>query len=101
LDARPVYLSREDHINAHFFICFLALVIARILEIRLSNKYTIEKILKSLRSVSCSHMDANHYLFDYADEVTDDINEVFDLDIGRKIMTLGEIKKVFAKVKKR
>lgn len=101
LDARPVYLSREDHINAHFFICFLALVIARILEIRLNNKYTIEKILKSLRSVSCSHMDANHYLFDYADDITDDINQVFDLDIGRKVMTLGEIKKIFAKVKKR
>jgi transposase len=101
LDARQVYLSRKDHINAHFFICFLSLVIARILEIRLNNKYTIEKILKSLRSVSCSHMDANHYLFDYADEVTDDINEAFDLDIGRKTMTLGEIKKVFAKVKKR
>ncbi len=101
LDARPVYLSLKDHINAHFFICFLALVIARILEIRLNNKYTIGKILKSLRSVSCSHMDANHYLFDYADEVTDDINQVFDLDIGRKTMTLGEIKKVFAKVKKR
>ena len=100
LDARPVYLSREDHINAHFFICFLALVIARILEIRLNNKYTIEKILKSLRSVSCSHVDANHYLFDYVDEVTDDINEVFGLDIGRKVMTLGEIKKVFADVKK-
>ena len=100
LDARPVYLSREDHINAHFFICFLALVIVRILEIRLDNKYTIEKILKSLRSVSCSHVDANHYLFDYVDEVTDDINEVFGLDIGRKVMTLGEIKKVFADVKK-
>jgi transposase len=101
LDARPVYLSREDHINAHFFICFLALVIARILEIKLNNKYTIDKILGSLRSVSCSHIDSNHYLFDYADEVTDDINEVFDLDIGRKIMTLGEIKKVFAQAKKR
>lgn len=101
LDARPVYLSKKEHINAHFFICFLALVIARILEIRLNNKYTINKILDSLRSVSCSHMDANHYLFDYADEVTDDINEVFGLDIGRKIMTLGEIKKVFANVKKR
>ena len=101
LDARPVYLSRGDHINAHFFICFLALVIARILEIKLNNKYTIDKILNSLRSVSCSHIDANHYLFDYADEVTDDINDVFGLDIGRKIMTLGEIKKVFAQAKKR
>lgn len=100
LDARPVYLTREDHINAHFFICFIALLIARIVEIRLNYKYSIEKMLDTLRLVSCSHMDANHYLFDYADEVTDDINNVFDLDIGKKVMTLGEIKKIFARVKK-
>jgi hypothetical protein len=67
----------------------------------LKNKYSIEKILNSLCSVSCSHIDANHYLFDYADEVTDDINDVFNLNIGQKIMTLGEIKKKFGKVKKR
>ncbi|NLA64305.1 MAG: IS1634 family transposase [Bacteroidales bacterium] len=100
LGARPVYLTLKEHINAHFFVCFISLVIARIVEIRLKNKYTIEKILDSLRSVSCSHMDTNHYLFDYVDEVTDDINEVFNLDIGQKVMTLKEIKKVFAKVKK-
>ncbi|HHW70535.1 MAG TPA: IS1634 family transposase [Clostridiales bacterium] len=101
LDARPVYLTRKDHINAHFFIWFIALIIARIVEIRLGNKYTVEKILNTLRLVSCSHMDANHYLFDYADEVTDDINDVFGLNIGKKVMTLGEIKKVFGEVKKR
>ena len=100
LGARPVYLTLKEHINAHFFICFISLVIARIIEIRLKNKYNIEKILASLRSVSCSHMDTNHYLFDYVDEVTDDINEVFSLDIGKKVMTLKEIKKVFANVKK-
>ena len=91
----------KEHINAHFFICFISLVIARLVEIRLKNKYTIEKILDSLRSVSCSHMDTNHYLFDYADEVTDDINGAFNLDIGQKVMTLKEIKKIFANVKKR
>ncbi len=46
-------------------------------------------------------MDTNHYLFDYADEVTDDINGAFNLDIGQKVMTLKEIKKIFANVKKR
>jgi len=101
LEARPVYLSRKDHINAHFLICFIALVIARIVEIRLNNKYTIEKILNTLRSVSCSHIDANHYLFDYADKITEDINGVFNLNIGQKIMTLGEIKKKFGIAKKR
>jgi transposase len=101
LSARPVYLTRRDHINAHFLICFIALIIARIVELRLNNKYSVEKILNTLRQVSCSHMDANHYLFNYADQVTDDINDVFGLNIGKKVMTLGEIKKILGRVKKR
>ena len=96
-----MFLTRKDHINAHFLICFLALTISRIVEIRLKNKYSVDKILNTLRLVSCSHMEANYYLFDYADEITDDINDVFDLNIGQKYMTLGEIKNIFAKVKKR
>lgn len=65
------------------------------------DKYSVEKILNTLRQVSCNHMDVNHYLFDYADEITDDLNDVFDLDIGKKAMTLGEIKNVFGRVKRR
>lgn len=65
----PIYLTRKHHINVHFLICFMALVIARIVEIRLDNKYSIEKILNTLCLVSCSHIDASHYLFDYADGV--------------------------------
>jgi len=94
-EARPIYLSREEHINAHFLICFIALVIARLVEIRLSNKYTIEKIVNALRKVSCSHVDGNTYFFDYADEVTDDINDAFNTDMGKKFMTLKEIKNNF------
>jgi hypothetical protein len=33
-EARPVYLSREDRIQAHFLICFISLTIARILQHR-------------------------------------------------------------------
>jgi len=101
IGARPVYLYRPDHINAHFLVCFIALVLARLVEIRLNNKYSIKKIIETLRLVSCSHIDENHYLFDYADEVIDDMNTVFNVNFGKKVMTLGEIKKSFGMVKKR
>lgn len=100
LDARPVYLSRKDHINAHFLTCFIALTIARLTEIRLENKYPFSRIVETLRAVSCSHLDQNHYVFDYADGITDDINRVFNLNIGSKFMTLGEIRKNLGMAKK-
>jgi transposase len=99
LDARPVYLSREDHINAHFLICFLALTIGRLIEIRLNHKYPLPRILETLRSVSCSHLDQNVYVFDHRDEITEELNKVFGLNIGEKFMTLKDIKNNFARAK--
>ena len=49
--ARPVYLSRDDRIQAHFLICFIALLIHRILEKKLEEKYTAEEIIETLRNM--------------------------------------------------
>ncbi|HHT65023.1 MAG TPA: IS1634 family transposase [Clostridiales bacterium] len=100
LGARPVYLSRDDHINAHFLICFLALTIARLTEIRLKNRYPFSRIVESLRSVSCTHIDQNLFVFDYDDEITVDLNNVFNFNFGKKFMTLAQIKKNLASSKK-
>jgi transposase len=100
LEARPVYLHTPEHINAHFLTCFIALLIGRIVEMKLGMKHTIAEITETLRNVACSHMDQNHWLFDFANEITDDMNAVFGTDFGRKIMTLGEIKKSLGSVKR-
>jgi transposase len=93
LEARPVYLSTKEHINAHFLICFIALLIARIVELRLGGKYTIAKIVETLRKVECSNIEQNLWLFDHTDDVTSDMNAAFDTDFGLKTMTLKNIKK--------
>lgn len=99
LGVRPIHLRTDEHINAHFLICFVSLLIARIIELKLKGKYTIAKIAETLRNVECSNLDQNLWLFDYADDVTDNINAVFGTDIGRQIMTLKEIKKNLANTK--
>jgi transposase len=99
-EARPIFLHTIEHINAHFLTCFLALLIARIVELRLGGKYDIAKITDTLRKVACSRLDQNIWLFDYADEVTDEINAVFGTEIGRKAMTLQEIKINLGQAKK-
>ena len=91
--ARPVYLRTENHINAHFLICFVALLILRVLEYKLHKKYPVKQIRESLIRYSCSHLDQNYYLFDYRDEILQSLERIFDLDLGNKIMTTAEIKK--------
>lgn len=100
LEARPVYLSREDRIDAHFLTCFIALVLERILEKKLDHRHSTSAILKSLRNCSCSHVEENYYLFDYYNDVLKDIGAVTGIDFSRKYMRLGDIRKVLGETKK-
>ncbi|MDD4570809.1 MAG: IS1634 family transposase [Tepidanaerobacteraceae bacterium] len=100
LEARPVYVSTKDHIEAHFLTCFVSLVIARILEMKLEHKYCITKLLETLRKTECCYAQQNYYLFNYYDDVIADIGNVFGIDYSKRIRTLGEIKKVLASTKK-
>lgn len=79
LEARPVYVSINDRIEAHFLTCFIALVIARILEMRLGNKYSIGRILESLNRAECSYIQQNYYLFDFYNVVLNDIGDKFEI----------------------
>jgi len=100
LEARPVYLSRNDHIQAHFLICFVALVIARLLALCLGNKYSVTRILESLNKSSGSHLEENWYVFDHADEITKAITETIGVDLSHKYLRLGDIKKILGATKK-
>ena len=101
LEARPVYVWTKEHIEAHFLTCFVALTIARILENKLEQKYSVGRILDSLSKAECSLVQQNYYLFDYYDEVLKDIGLIMDIDFGKRIRTLGEIKKFWQRQKNR
>lgn len=100
MESKPVFVWTQEHIEAHFFICFIALTIARVLEIKLTRKYSIEKLLNSLANAQCSQLQRNYYIFDYFDEVLKDIGSTFNIDFSKRIRTLGEIKKILADTKK-
>ena len=100
LETRPVHVSTQDHIKAHFLTCFIALVLARILEYKLNGKHSISKIINSLKKCSCTNVDQNYYLFDYYDKVLQDISLVTNIDFSTKIRTLQQIKKNISETKK-
>jgi transposase len=99
-EARPVYVSLADHINAHFLTCFLALVIMRILQKKTGRKYSADRIVDCLNRISCSLEEENIYLFDYRRELSDAIGNALDIDFTRKRMRLADIKKILGEVKK-
>lgn len=76
--ARPVYLSRKDRITAHFATCFIALIIHRILEKKLKNRYTCEDIISTLRSMDIMISPGESYIPTYTrTDVTDALHDAF------------------------
>lgn len=100
LETRPVYLSNQDHIEAHFLICFVSLVLVRLLEKKLERKYSVTAILESLKSCSCSLLEENLYLFDYYDEILSSIGKKLEIDFSKKYRTVKEIKNIIGNSKK-
>jgi len=101
LAARPVFVSRKDHIEAHFLICFVALLIIRILQLKTEWKYSAHALATTLKDASGSYFADNWYLFDHRDKVLDDIGTVLDLDFTKKNLTRGDIRTMVGSTKKR
>ena len=100
LEARPVYVSREERIGAHFLTCFIALVIIRLIQKKTNRQYSPAKIIECLNRISCSNEQDNLYLFDYRSKISDDIGDALDIDFTRKRLRLSEIKNILANSKK-
>jgi transposase len=100
LETRPVYVSLEDRINAHFLSCFIALVIMRILQKQTGMRYSCERIIECLNSINCINEQENIYLFGYRSEISDEIGKALSIDFTKKRLRLGEIKSLIADSKK-
>ena len=98
--ARPVYLSRDDRITAHFTTCYLSLVILRFLEKILEEKYTSSQIIDCLREMNFTESIGNGYIPTYTrTDLTDDLHEKFDFRTDYQIITKSNIKKIFKKIR--
>ena len=99
--ARPVYLSRENRIIAHFTTCFLSLVIYRFLEKRLEEKYTCNEIIETLRDMNLNKVNEIGYIPAYTrTDITDSLHEKFNFRTDNEITTIKIIKKFLKDLKK-
>ena len=99
--ARPVFLSREDRIKAHFTTCFLALVLFRYLEKKLDEQYTSSQIIETLKEYEFREFKGFGYvpIYTYTD-IVEDLHKVFKFDTSKEIINLKNIKKIINQTKK-
>ena len=93
--ARPVYLHLEERIRAHFTICYLALLIYRILEKeKLQDKYTTEEIITTLKDMLSNKIEGLGFKQLYKKtEITTDLNSNYDFNLDQKFISIKSLKK--------
>lgn len=83
IELRPIYLQTKEHINGHFLICFISLLIIRMLQYKLDYKISVERIVRALNMCSC-HPIAKNVM-----HLVKDINKN-DLTTKDKIETVND-----------
>ena len=101
LKSRPVYVRKKDHIEAHFFICFLALIFIRLLEKETDFKYSVSTLINSIKNLSVTYLDENYYMLDYVDDVSKSFGKILNTDITKRFWRQSDIKNVIANSKKK
>ena len=98
--SRPVYLSRDDRIKAHFTTCFLALTIFRYLEKILDEKFTAEKIIETLRNYNFRNFPGFGYVPLYTpNNLIHALHDKTGINTNYEILNYKKFKKIFNKTK--
>lgn len=100
--ARPVHLSREDRIRAHFLTCYFSLLIYRLLEKKLEEKYTVHETVRALRKYRLLQIAGRGYIPEYTrTELTDALHNAFQFRTDTEIVPTSVMRKIIADTKSR
>lgn len=98
--ARPVYVQKEDSIEAHFLTCFISLIIYRLLADKLENRYTVNEIIKTLRNIEVVDTNYNGYIPAYKRTIlTDELHEKYGFRIDYEIIGKKKMRNIIKNTK--
>ena len=100
LKARPVYLKRDDRIQAHFLTCFIALLIYRILTKKIQallpeNPPSSEMIVITLSQMDFLEKEGDGFIPTYSrTDLTDALHEAFGFRTDLELVPNREMRKI-------
>lgn len=99
---RPVFHHKQGRIRAHFLICFIALVLERILERSMGWKYSAKSIQDSLSKLNLANLkDTNMHATLEFDQVCYAAFNAVGLDVPFEYMSQDEVRRFIAGTKKK
>ncbi len=97
--SRPVYLSKENRIKAHFLLCSLSLILFKYLEKALKdhdfNDFSTEKLLSQLRDMELVHFKGFGYVpASNPSPILSALQDIFNVPLNKEIITEKGMKKI-------
>lgn len=91
-DARPIFVWTKPHIEAHFLICFVSLVIMRLIEKKIDYQLSPQLIQEALKSAQCRPLDQGYWeVFGNSD--FQQLNHHLKISWERQYVPLEQLKK--------
>ncbi len=101
LDMRPVYVRNPQRITAHFFICFLALLILKIMQKQHQGMFPIGQIRKTLSDMNLVKLDAFGFIPAFnRTPLTDALQEQAKIRIDKQINTPAQLRSAYRAARK-
>lgn len=101
LKFRPVFHSKQERIRAHFLMCFVSLVLERLLEYQMNWKYSSKSIQEALSRFNAIHLvDSNFYQISHYDNFIGEIINKMGIDFKFKFITQKNLRKTIGNTKK-
>lgn len=95
LDARPVYVQKEDTIKGHFLICYLTVLLERILQFKiLKNKYSSSEIFEFVKNFNVASAEGKYINLARSNNFIKEFAEQTNLPLEHYILTQKKINKV-------
>lgn len=96
LDARPVFLQKEDSIKGHFLICYLTVLLERILQFKvLNNVYSTSEIFNFIRNFRATKAEIKYINTTTHSNFIDKLSKIFNLPLTNYFLTENQIKSIF------
>lgn len=96
LDARPVFVQKENSIKGHFLICYLAILLERIFQFKvLDNKYNTQEIMKFIKSFKAVKGENKYINVTTSSKFIKEFEEMTKLPLTNYYLTERQIKQIF------
>ena len=97
---RPVFLKRDDRIKAHFITCFISLLVYRLMEKKLDDRYSSETLISGLKDMNFHKLRGDGFIPSYTrTTMIDELHDAFGFRTDFQIVGEKEMKKIIKSTK--